>query len=218
MVVVARPQRQRLRWRPVRSSDPRGAPIAGPCRHPRRAPGDRADRRHDRPPCRGTSTATRPNGCRPRRGSPTPKRSASTAGSSTRPALNETRQSQVDFWGQWILSALWWGDGFIYVPARDFEGAPKPPLWVLHPDDVEVRDGRYWVADVRFDPGEIIHLRGQHPIVDGRGTGVLTRFATELGVITSLRSYIAGVVHRRCPRRLPEDVASRTSPRNRPTR
>ena len=48
---------------------------------------------------------------------------------------------------------------------------------MLHPDDVELRDGRYWVADVRFDPGEIIHLRGQHPIVDGRGTGVLTRFA-----------------------------------------
>jgi HK97 family phage portal protein len=106
-------------------------------------------------------------------------------------SLNEARQSQVDVWGQWILSALWWGDGFIYVPSRDVNGAPKPPLWVLHPDDVELRDGRYWVADVRFDPGEIIHLRGQHPIVEGRGTGVLTRFATELGVITSLRSYIA---------------------------
>ena len=88
-----------------------------------------------------------------------------------RPAGRDPPCRAVDFWGQWILSALWWGDGFIYVPVRDDQGAPKPPLWVLHPDDVELRDGRYWVADVRFDPGEIIHLRGQTPIVDGRGTG-----------------------------------------------
>ena len=105
-------------------------------------------------------------------------------------SINEARQSAIDVWGQWILSAVWWGDGFIYVPSRDAGGAPKPPLWVLHPDDVKVEDGRYWVADVRLDPGDIIHLRGQHPIVKGRGTGVLTRFATELGGITSLRSYI----------------------------
>lgn len=105
-------------------------------------------------------------------------------------SINETRMSSVDVWGQWILSALWWGDGFLYVPSRDITGAPKPPLWVFHPDDVELRDGHYWVADVRLDPGEIIHLRGQHPIVKGRGTGVLSRFAAELGTITSMRSYI----------------------------
>ena len=105
-------------------------------------------------------------------------------------SVNETRWSSVDVWGQWILSALWWGDGFIYVPSRDITGAPKPPLWVLHPDDVKVVDGRYHVADVRLDPGEIIHLRGEQPIVNGRGTGVLTRFAGELGVAKSLGGYI----------------------------
>jgi HK97 family phage portal protein len=106
-------------------------------------------------------------------------------------SVNETRQSAVDVWGQWILSALWYGDGFLYVPSRDVYGAPKPPLWVLHPDDVKLDEGRYWVGDVKLDPGDIIHLRGQHPIVNGRGTGVLTRFAAELGVSNALRSYLA---------------------------
>ena len=59
--------------------------------------------------------------------------------------------------------------------------------------------GRYWVADIRLEPGEIIHLRGQTPIVDGRGTGVLTRFAAELGVVTSLRSYMAGAFNAGVP-------------------
>ena len=171
---------------------PGATPIGGARRHPRRAPGDRPDRRHDRHPALARLPRLDRAAADPAVDRRPPGASASTAGSSTPPSLNETRQSQVDIWGQWILSALWWGDGFIYVPSRDVDGAPKPPLWVLHPDDVELRDGRYWVADVRLDPGEIIHLRGQHPIVDGRGTGVLTRFATELGAVTALRSYVAG--------------------------
>jgi HK97 family phage portal protein len=106
--------------------------------------------------------------------------------------LDETRMSAVDFWCQWILSALWWGDGFIYVPARDEQGAPKPPLWVLHPDDVQLKDGRYLVANVELAAGKIIHLRGQTPIIDGRGSGVLSRFAGELATATALRAYVAG--------------------------
>ena len=107
-------------------------------------------------------------------------------------SVDETRLSPVDFWTQWILSALWFGDGFIYVPHRDENGAPKPPLWLLSPADVELRDGRYWVADEQLGPGQIIHLRGRPPIVKGRGTGVLTQFYGELSTITALRSYVAG--------------------------
>ena len=107
-------------------------------------------------------------------------------------AQDETRWSPVDFWGEWILSALWFGDGFVYVPQRDAVGAPRPPLWILHPGDVEVRDGRYWVGDEVLPVGSVIHLRGMLPIVNGRGTGVLTRFRNELGVTLSLRDYVAG--------------------------
>jgi HK97 family phage portal protein len=106
--------------------------------------------------------------------------------------LIDARLSAVDFWCDWIRSALWWGDGFVYVPVRDDTGAPKPPLWLLHPDDVQVRDGAYWVDQTRVPATRIVHLRGQTPIVAGRGTGVLTRFASDLGMSQSLRSYMAG--------------------------
>lgn len=107
-------------------------------------------------------------------------------------AMAETRLSPFEFWGQWIQSALWFGDGFVWVPKRDGAGAPKPPLYVLNPADVEVRDGAYWVlgSDEPFAPGEIIHLRGQLPISGGRGTGVLSRFAAELANSVAVRDYL----------------------------
>jgi len=104
----------------------------------------------------------------------------------------DSRLSNVDFWSEWIRSALWWGDGFVYAPVRDATGAPKPPLWILHPDDVKIDGGSYWVGDIELSAGSIIHLRGEPPIVNGRGTGVLTRFNTELSMAQQLRSYIAG--------------------------
>ncbi|HKV67688.1 MAG TPA: phage portal protein [Gaiellales bacterium] len=104
----------------------------------------------------------------------------------------DARLSRIDFWCDWIRSALWWGDGFVYVPMRDAAGAPKPPLWLLHPDDVKVEEGQYFVGDTRIPATNLIHLRGQTPIVKGRGTGVLTRFAADLGLTQSLRSYMAG--------------------------
>lgn len=107
-------------------------------------------------------------------------------------AVDEIRLSAVDFWGQWILSALWFGDGFVWAPRRDDSGAPKPPLYVLHPADVEIRDGAYWIGEHEFGPGEIIHLRGKLPISGGRGSGVLVRFGAELGMALSLRDYASG--------------------------
>ena len=106
--------------------------------------------------------------------------------------VNDTRMSAVDFWSQWILSALWFGDGFVYAPSSEEGTAPKPPMWLLNPHDVDLAHGAYWVSDIRLDPGTIIHLRGQPPIVDGRGSGVLDRFADEIAVARSLRAYMAG--------------------------
>jgi HK97 family phage portal protein len=107
-------------------------------------------------------------------------------------AVIDTRLSRADFWVDWIRSALWWGDGFVYAPVRDAAGAPKPPLWLLHPEDVKIDEGAYWVGDVRVPSTKLIHLRGQTPIVNGRGTGVLNRFASDLAMSQSLRSYMSG--------------------------
>lgn len=106
-------------------------------------------------------------------------------------SLHETRQSSVDFWGQWLVSALWFGDGFVWVPSRDASGQPRPPLYVLHPADVMLEGGRYVVGDTELGPGEVMHLRGQQPIVGGRGTGVLDRFASDLGMTQALRTYMS---------------------------
>jgi HK97 family phage portal protein len=104
---------------------------------------------------------------------------------------DQVRLSAVEFWSQWITSALWFGDGYVYVPVRDAAGAPKPPLWVLHPDDVEISDGRYYVAgsDVPFAEGEIIHLRGEPPYKKGHGSGVIDRFGADLALAATVRTY-----------------------------
>src|SRR5262249_33374841 len=94
----------------------------------------------------------------------------------------DVRLSAVEFWTNWICSALGWGHGFVYAPLRDNTGAPRPPLWQLAPQDVAVRDQSYWVGDILLDPGSVIHLRGEPPYWDGRGRGVLVRHAFDLGL------------------------------------
>jgi HK97 family phage portal protein len=105
----------------------------------------------------------------------------------------DARLSAVEFWCDWIVAALWFGDGFVYVPVRDAAGAPKPPLWQLHPHDVTVDAGTYWVGDVPLPSGSIIHLRGMPPYDDGRGRGVIDVHGLDLGLAATVRSYASGV-------------------------
>ena len=67
----------------------------------------------------------------------------------------EVRLSAVEFYTNWVTAALWLGDGYMYVPVRDSAGQPKPPLWQLHPLDVAIRDGRYYVGEVELAAGSI---------------------------------------------------------------
>jgi HK97 family phage portal protein len=113
--------------------------------------------------------------------------------------LADARWSWMDFWTQWITSALWFGDGYIYVPARDSFNAPRPPLYVLHPDDVRIENGVYSVADVELSPQSLIHLRGEGPVVKGHGLGVLERFARTLGYTSTLRDYAGNVFYNGVP-------------------
>ena len=105
----------------------------------------------------------------------------------------DTRYSAVEFWANWIVAALWWGDGYLYVPVRDNTGAPKPPLWQLHPHDVKIdkATGTYWVGNTRLPPGTVIHLRGQPPYRDWHGNGVLDVNAAELRLGATVRQYAA---------------------------
>lgn len=107
----------------------------------------------------------------------------------------DTRYSPVEFWSNWIVAALWWGDGYIYAPVRDNLGQPKPPLWQLHPNDVQIdkATGTYWVNDYMLPSGSIIHLRGGLPIRDGHGSGVLKANAADIALASTVRSYASSV-------------------------
>lgn len=102
------------------------------------------------------------------------------------------RLSRVEFWTQWITSAFLLGDGLIYVPVRDEAGQPRPPIWLLNPAAVDIDDDRYFVGDVELAAGEIIHLRGFPPYVDGRGSGLLIKHAADLGLGLLVRGFAAG--------------------------
>jgi HK97 family phage portal protein len=113
--------------------------------------------------------------------------------------LLEVRLSGVEFWTNWITAALWFGDGYLYVPVRDETGAPKPPLWQLHPYDVQIRDGTYWIKDIPLPVGTVVHLRGRAPYWNGHGRGVISEHGLDLGLAATLRTYSTGVFNTGVP-------------------
>ena len=42
-------------------------------------------------------------------------------------AVHDARWSWMDFRTQWLCSAFWFGDAYMYVPMRDSAGGPLPP-------------------------------------------------------------------------------------------
>lgn len=113
--------------------------------------------------------------------------------------------SNVAFWSQAIVSCLWGGMAYIYCPVRDFDGQPKPPMFVLNPYDVTVRkyprDGRsagVWLdnADggpLRIPDDQIIIIPGQGPYnPDGVAEGLLARYARTFGWAEAIQAYSVG--------------------------
>lgn len=104
-------------------------------------------------------------------------------------ALVDVRLSAVEFWADWIRAALWHGDGYLYVPVRNQDGSPRPPIWQLHPHKVAIKGGTYWVGDTPVPPGSIVHLRGNGPYYAGHGRGVIDDHVTDLGLAAMIRGY-----------------------------
>jgi HK97 family phage portal protein len=115
----------------------------------------------------------------------------------------------VAFWSEVLISALHYGDAFIWVPVRDANGAPVPPLFILHPLLVEVvtaadtdarrPDPGYWV-DVsggtqweRIPRSDLIHVRGMGPYWNGRGRGAITGHKLAWAEGAALRAYSTGL-------------------------
>jgi HK97 family phage portal protein len=108
-------------------------------------------------------------------------------------AMASAKLSAVEFWTQWITSALWWGDGYVWTPVRAADGSPQPgAMFILSPQMVTIEADRYYVGEHELRPDELIHLRGMPPYQNGHGTGVLTKHAADLGLAATVREYSAG--------------------------
>lgn len=111
----------------------------------------------------------------------------------------DVRQSAVEFWSTFLVSAVELGEGIAYVPNRDANGAPLPPLFNLNPRDVTIEGGHYYVGEERLDPEEILIVRGRVWPGKSRGVGVWGQFASEIGFANSIRDYGSNMLGRGIP-------------------
>lgn len=109
--------------------------------------------------------------------------------------------TNVEFWTQWIVAALWFGDGFAYSPTLRADGQPQAPMFVLDPQQVQVevidRAPGYrlvYPGIGELDPSQTMRLRGEPPYKNGElGTGVLERFADDLALTRAMRAYASNI-------------------------
>jgi HK97 family phage portal protein len=123
--------------------------------------------------------------------------------------LPEWRRTAMEFRIALLKAALWTGEGIIYVPNRNDDDSPAPPLWQLNRWMIEEEGGRYYVAggqlnpvtgryedDYEFAPGELIMIRGQVFDDDPRGYGVLQAHFFELGLAGLIGDYATAMLQR----------------------
>jgi HK97 family phage portal protein len=116
----------------------------------------------------------------------------------------EWRRSGMEFWSWTLTSMLWEGEGCIYVPNRNDDGTPAPPLWQLNPRDIEIDGGEYVIPPAgssegyRFAPGELIVIRG---LVRGgpRGVGVLRAHFHDLALAGEIGTFAFNMLRRGVP-------------------
>jgi HK97 family phage portal protein len=112
------------------------------------------------------------------------------------------RLNRMEFFGQWIYSALLYGNGFIYVDERDINGAPKAgSLHVIHPELMDYVPGTgYFIRDPQsteweyVPDGKLLHLRNFGELDERKfGLGVLRRHALSFQTADEMRKYTSGV-------------------------
>ena len=116
----------------------------------------------------------------------------------------EWRRSAMEFWSWTLTSMLWEGEGVIYVPTRNDDGSPAPPLWQLNPHDIDIDGGEYVIPPAhggegyRFAPGELIVIRGlvRH---GPRGVGVLKAHFLDLALAGEVRGFAYNMLRRGIP-------------------
>ncbi len=112
------------------------------------------------------------------------------------------RLNRMEFFGQWIYSALIYGNGFIYIDERDINGAPKAgSLHVIHPELMDYVPGQgYFIRNPQsteweyVPDGKLLHLRNFGELDERKfGMGVLRRHALSFATADEMRKYTSGV-------------------------
>jgi HK97 family phage portal protein len=112
------------------------------------------------------------------------------------------RLNRMEFYGQWILSALLHGNGFIYIDERDINGSPKAgSLHVIHPELVDYVPGQgYYIRDPEstewqyIPDGKLLHLRNFGELDERKfGMGVIRRHAATFLTAKEMQKYTDGV-------------------------
>ncbi|MFJ9125711.1 phage portal protein [Streptomyces sp. NPDC102340] len=111
------------------------------------------------------------------------------------------RFSFMEFWSTALVSLVWWGELFLWTPLRDANGAPKAPIWILHPSavDLDERTGTYSVDGYEFGPDELIVVRGFTRPGSLRGLGVVDSYAGDFAFMTAARSFADNLLRRGVP-------------------
>lgn len=123
------------------------------------------------------------------------------------PGLDEerVRLSAPEFWSQVITSLLWFGEAFIYTP-RGATGQILSPLFLIHPDYIEVEAGRFYVPTgdpynprEYLDDTELLVIRGHMRPGRSRGFGVLGAYLSDLKMARTVRDYAGTILHNGIP-------------------
>ena len=112
------------------------------------------------------------------------------------------RLNRMEFYGQWVLSALLYGNGFIYIDERDINGAPKAgSLHIIHPELVDYVPGTgYFIRNPEnteweyIPDGKLLHLRNFGELDERKfGMGVIRRHAASFLTAHEMQKYTQGV-------------------------
>lgn len=115
--------------------------------------------------------------------------------------LPASRYSFMEFWSTCLVSLLWWGELYLWVPTRDANNRPKAPLFILHPQavDLDERTGEYSVDGIPLDDDELINVRAFTRPGHPRGLGVIDSYGPDFALMGNMRAFADNALRRGVP-------------------
>jgi HK97 family phage portal protein len=101
-----------------------------------------------------------------------------------------------DFYSQLFVSLLLWGNSYVWLDRRGFDGAPTVPMHVINPAFVTVestgdRVDTYRIGSASIDPVDMLHVRARTLPGSAVGIGIVAQYREALAAMGALRGYAA---------------------------